>query len=134
MRSHTGGGDQAIECRANGDAGASSLSVKPSCQREVVKTLQPQDGKLAQVALHKCSLSFSTQPLEDLGEHDVGQTDRSSVFDELDASPGLRGVLVVEDGNPDTRVDDDQTLAALLASRSPSQRTLPRILRMSARR
>ncbi len=70
--SHTGRGDQAIEGLANRDAGASRLSVKAGRQSEVIKTVQPQDRKLSQVALHQCSLSLCTQPLKDFGEYDIG--------------------------------------------------------------
>lgn len=134
MRSHAGCSDQTVDGLANRYAGSSSLSIKAGGKGEVIKSLQPQNGELPQMSLHQCSLPVSPQPLQYFSEHNVGKADRCAVLDELNASPRLRGVLLVQYVDPDAGVDRNQARPALLAGRSPSQRTLPRILRMSARR
>ena len=134
MRSHAGCGDQTVEGLANRYPGPSSLSIEARGKGDVIKSVQLQNRELPQMSLHQSSLPVSPQPLQDLSENNVGKADRSAVLDELNAATCLRGVLLVQYVDPDAGVDRDQARPALLVARSPSHRTLPRSLRISARR
>ncbi len=95
VRSHARRGDQAVECLANRDAGASSLSVEAGRQCEILKGFEAQDRKLSKVTLHQRNLSLCSQPLKDFGKDNISQAYRRAVLDELDTSSGLRRVLLI---------------------------------------
>jgi hypothetical protein len=59
------------------------------------------------VALDELCLAFGAQSLKDLGEHHIGERDRLATLDQLDAAHCLGRIDVVEDVDPDARVDDD---------------------------
>src|ERR1700722_5252656 len=125
-RAHARRGDQTVQSLADRHTCAPGATVKLRCQSEVLQTVETQHRKYLQVTFDEARFSVRAKALEDLGEHDVGERDRLSPLDQLDATQRLRRVSVVQNVDPDARVDDDHERPRRLSSRSPSQRTRPR--------
>lgn len=132
--SHARRRDQTVESLANSDSCASCLSVQACGHTEVVQGLQSEKREGSQVPFDPTRLSFRSETLQDLGEDDVGEGHWGPVLKQFH-TPGCSGCLdLVDDIYPDARIDNDQKRPNRLSSRSPSQRTLPRSLRISSLR
>src|SRR5919106_2037460 len=126
--------DQTVERLANRDSGPSGLPVQPCGETEVVQRLQSEDGEGSQSPLNPSRLSLRSEALQDLGEDNVGEGHWSPALKQFDAPGRLTSLYLVDDIYPDARIDNDQERPKRLVFRSPSQRTLPRILRISSLR
>ena len=70
---------------------ASRRSRQPRCEHEIVKILKAKDREGAQMTLHQRRLPSPPQPLQHLGQDDVGERDGFPRFNELPTTLGLRG-------------------------------------------
>ena len=71
---HARGCDEAVECLADSHARTSCLTVQEGGEGEVVQALEPQDRKRAEVFLDTADFMFGTKALQDLGEHNIGES------------------------------------------------------------
>jgi hypothetical protein len=75
-RANAGCRDQAVERPADSHTGPASGSVELGCEGEVIEAVEPKDGERPQVPFDRSGFPLRAQALQDLGEDDVGQSNR----------------------------------------------------------
>ena len=95
------------------------------CVDECVHMLRSKNWEIKEMPPYRLKARLLTNALKNLGKDEIGQCQIGTTIDQIGKMFGFDLLCLVEEVDPNRRIDEDQARLLRIASRFPSQQPEP---------